>query len=199
MHCEHYLILVLFGTLILISRTRLAILNELKKIEVIRTELKKAETTFLKMALPVFAFFVSTGAFRECWVKYGYDFRTKHEARFYQVVDVRVVKTNANEVNHMTRAKRRFGFGKNKNHGIANVLKQTINKSQEPEDTQTDSSLYEPNFYSNSQFTTHLFDGTCYTQRVTLFQFCDVTDPELTLMINTVHHLNNTWDKKYGW
>jgi len=74
--------------------TRLAIINS------IPTQLRVK----IKKLLPTAAYFIPSGAWRECWVRYGYDPRQHPEAAIYQVLDVRNVKTGGEE--------RKFSRGK---------------------------------------------------------------------------------------
>jgi general transcription factor 3C polypeptide 5 (transcription factor C subunit 1) len=59
--------------------TRLALLHECKLKNVV-----------LKHILPAIAFYYTTGPWRVCWVRLGYDPRVKFEARYYQTLDYRV-------------------------------------------------------------------------------------------------------------
>jgi general transcription factor 3C polypeptide 5 (transcription factor C subunit 1) len=43
----------------------------------------------IKKLLPTIAYSVTQGAFRDCWIRYGYDPRSDPKSRFYQVADVR--------------------------------------------------------------------------------------------------------------
>ncbi|KAJ1922266.1 tau 95 subunit of transcription factor TFIIIC [Mycoemilia scoparia] len=43
----------------------------------------------MKRLLPMVAYWMSNGPWRDCWIRYGYDPRVTKEAREYQVVDIR--------------------------------------------------------------------------------------------------------------
>lgn len=49
-------------------------------------------TDTLKSLLPVVAYFYTTGPWRTCWVRFGYDPRKDFHARYYQPLDFRVRK-----------------------------------------------------------------------------------------------------------
>jgi len=52
--------------------------------------------------LPLVAYLMSNGPWRDCWIRYGYDPRSNQEARIYQLLDIR----NTRRPTKLGRAKR---------------------------------------------------------------------------------------------
>ncbi|TPX55541.1 hypothetical protein PhCBS80983_g05232 [Powellomyces hirtus] len=156
--------------------TRAALLNSMPK----------AYHSFMKVLLPLHAYVVTSGPWRECWIRYGYDFRVDPEARFGQIIDVRFVRNPRS----FARAKRLIG-----------VVEPTQLVSGRPSVTPgwTDrESTADPHMTPTTSNESHIFDGVTPTDLGT-FQMCDVTDPDVLKMIHTKRHLRHKCHERDGW
>ncbi|KAI9028619.1 RNA polymerase III transcription factor IIIC subunit-domain-containing protein [Hyaloraphidium curvatum] len=124
----------------------------------------------IKKLLPIAAYFVSSGPFREAWVRYGYDFRRDPASRAYQTFEVRFVK----EARPLARAKRFI-------EGRAALGPQRGEGAPQPAD---------PN--------SHLFDGV-HQREMTVYQGVDLLEPKLKGMVESPEDVRGTYDPKDGW
>ncbi|KAJ3269538.1 tau 95 subunit of transcription factor TFIIIC [Borealophlyctis nickersoniae] len=140
----------------------------------------------MKALVPVFAYTITSGVFRECWVRYGYDPRADREARFYQIVDARFVKQST----PFSRAKRLRGIQDSSQllrprpYGLPDTYEKSIERASEDE---------------QNNDSTHLFDGQTYHGVGVWFQLCDISDPEIRKMIETKKFLRQTFHPRGGW
>lgn len=74
--------------------------------------------SLLKETLPYVAYYFTTGPWRSCWVKYGYDPRKHPEAKIYQMIDYRL--RNTAEPEHIVKTKPRSSYHKRKFRGFLN-------------------------------------------------------------------------------
>jgi hypothetical protein len=128
---------------------------------------------YIRKLLPLAAFFVSAGPYRESWVRYGYDFRRDPESRFYQTVDVRFVK----EAKPLARAKRLL-----EGKAVRAVLKEG--------EAAATPAVEDPN--------SHLFDGV-NKRDITIYQLIDLTEPTLSAMVRSEVETRASYDDKEGW
>ncbi|CAF0742732.1 unnamed protein product [Brachionus calyciflorus] len=68
--------------------------------------------SLLKEVLPYVAYYFTTGPWRSCWVRFGYDPRKHPEARKYQMIDYRL--RNTAEPEHIVKTKPRPSYHKRK-------------------------------------------------------------------------------------
>ncbi|KAJ3415690.1 tau 95 subunit of transcription factor TFIIIC [Chytridiales sp. JEL 0842] len=140
----------------------------------------------LRHLLPQVAYLMKWGPWRGCWVRYGYDPRTDIKSRFYQVVVMRFI----NAPKPLTRAKRLLKVGtakelvERKFKGRKGPAEGAEEHGGEEEEGQRDDS--------------HKFDGTLWRGAGTL-QICDITDPEITWLIQGTRGVRKTVDEKSGW
>ncbi|KAI8800362.1 RNA polymerase III transcription factor IIIC subunit-domain-containing protein [Cladochytrium replicatum] len=155
---------------------RLPLLNTLKT---------KEEMDSFKLVVPLVAYVMQKGPWRETWVRYGYNPTKDKNARFFQLFDMRNVKTAA----RTPRASRMRGYASvdvpKPIEGGASSLGEAIARSQETK--------------SSDSSTSHIFDGVSYNDSVGFYQLIDVTDPDLTKMINTKKNIRKICDEKDGW
>ncbi|KAI9093011.1 RNA polymerase III transcription factor IIIC subunit-domain-containing protein [Phlyctochytrium arcticum] len=143
-----------------------------------KNNLPPAHRARVKRLLPLYAYVISKGPWRDLWVRYGYDPRSDIEARLLQIMDVRFVKAPKS----FARAKRLIGVT-----GAAQLLgkpggEQELAPAPDPEEDKT-----------------HIFDGQVYRNLLAVYQLCDVTDPDLVKMINTTRYLRKTCHERDGW
>ncbi|KAJ3147212.1 tau 95 subunit of transcription factor TFIIIC [Geranomyces variabilis] len=162
--------------------TRLALINSLPA----------AHRGDLKILLPLHAYSMTAGPWRDTWIRYGYDPRLDPEARFYQIIDVRFLKP----LKHFERAKRLIGVADS-----AQLLPKRahIQSMHNPLDPDADEdAAQKTGVESPKTFDGHIFDGI--TPRESgLFQACDVTDPDLLKLIKSKRHVRHKYHERDGW
>lgn len=72
--------------------------------------------SLLKETLPYVAYYFTTGPWRSCWVRYGYDPRKHPESKIYQMIDYRL--RNTAEPEHIVKTKPRSSYHKRKFRGF---------------------------------------------------------------------------------
>ncbi|KAI8610784.1 RNA polymerase III transcription factor IIIC subunit-domain-containing protein [Chytriomyces sp. MP71] len=139
---------------------------------------RRQDVKLVSYLLPRYAYFMTYGPWRECWVRYGYDPRVERDARIYQHVCMRFVKAPQ----PLGRAKRLIGVG-SRARLLGAVTKSAINAVEE-EDADHDK--------------THIFDGTLWKGTAKL-QLCDITDPDVVRIIQSNRGVRKIFDNKDGW
>ncbi|KAJ3217872.1 tau 95 subunit of transcription factor TFIIIC [Dinochytrium kinnereticum] len=127
------------------------------------------DVKIFKQAIPFVAYGILFGAWKGTWVRYGYDPRADPMARMYQILFMRLVKKPA-------------PLRKIRNSLMGEPSKPKLD--EEPERGTAPNS--------------HIFDGTSWTGLATV-QICDITDPEVTVLINSGKGVRKTYDEKNGW
>ncbi|KAF0391087.1 hypothetical protein F8M41_010778 [Gigaspora margarita] len=142
--------------------TRLALMNNLPA----------CDRRSIKMLLPMVAYLMLNGPWRDCWLRYGYDPRKNKEARFYQATDIR----NNRRPVRLERAKR-----------LLRVQADLTNEMDEL-------SLLPENYIK----TTHIFDGKTAERDVAIYQLCDVTDPLMRSIIDSPDSVQDICTERDG-
>ncbi|CAG8505265.1 19403_t:CDS:10 [Rhizophagus irregularis] len=126
----------------------------------------------IKRLLPLVAYLMSNGPWRDCWIRYGYDPRLNKnkEARFYQLLDIR----NTRRPTKLGRAKRLLHIQEE-----ATVEKDSTAKSGDSRPS-------------------HIFDGTSTCRDIAVFQVCDITDPLLKRLIESSDSVQEFCDEHDG-
>ncbi|TPX67606.1 hypothetical protein CcCBS67573_g07465 [Chytriomyces confervae] len=137
---------------------------------------RKTDVKLIHFLLSRFAYFMTSGPWRECWVRYGYDPRMDRDARVYQVISMRFVKAPQ----PLIRAKRLIGVPSGAR--LLGVIHGGI--TGENEDLENDKS--------------HMFDGTLWKGNARL-QICDITDPDVVKIVQSYRGIRKTFDTKDGW
>ncbi|RNA14318.1 general transcription factor 3C polypeptide 5, partial [Brachionus plicatilis] len=88
--------------------------------------------SLLKETLPYVAYYFTTGPWRSCWVKYGYDPRKHCGAKIYQMIDYRL--RNTAEPEHIVKTKPRSSYHKRKFRGDLNESEMDEYKKFKPEE-----------------------------------------------------------------
>ncbi|KAJ3192280.1 tau 95 subunit of transcription factor TFIIIC [Irineochytrium annulatum] len=130
---------------------------------------------FLRLVASV-AFNYAGGPWAKLWCRYGYDPRKEKGSRFYQVLELRFVKPPR----ALVRAKRLLRIEDPQQLLVGQVQMPSAEGAAAPRDT-----------------TTHIFDGTVWKNAASL-QICDVTDPEVTALLDP-GRVRRTFDAKFGW
>ncbi|CAI2172733.1 5960_t:CDS:10 [Funneliformis geosporum] len=125
----------------------------------------------IKRLLPLVAYLMSNGPWRDCWMRYGYDPRLNKEARFYQLLDIR----SSRRPTKLGRAKR-----------LLHVREETTTENGSTES------------YNISSRTSHIFDGTSTCRDVAVFQICDITYPLLKTIIESPDSVQDFCDEHDG-
>ncbi|CAG8434613.1 15083_t:CDS:10 [Funneliformis mosseae] len=123
----------------------------------------------IKRLLPLVAYLMSNGPWRDCWMRYGYDPRLNKEARFYQLLDIR-----------SSRRPTKLGRAKRLLH---------VREEATTENGGTD------NYNSR---TSHIFDGSSTCRDVAVFQICDITYPLLKTIIESPDSVQDFCDEHDG-
>ncbi|KAJ3154164.1 tau 95 subunit of transcription factor TFIIIC [Geranomyces michiganensis] len=163
--------------------TRLALINSLPA----------AYRGDLKVLLPLYAYSMTAGPWRDTWIRYGYDPRLDPEARFYQIIDVRFMKS----VKNFDRAKRLIGVAESaqlvpKRPNLLGAQHPAVHDGAEAESAQR-SAEEAPKTLDG-----HIFDGV-HPKDSGLFQACDVTDPDLLKLIKSKRHIRHKCHDRDGW
>ncbi|RIA87754.1 RNA polymerase III transcription factor IIIC subunit-domain-containing protein [Glomus cerebriforme] len=124
----------------------------------------------IKRLLPLVAYLMSNGPWRDCWIRYGYDPRLNQEARFYQLLDIR----NTRRPTKLGRAKR-----------LLHIQEEAAEKDN-TENSNIDSQ------------TSHIFDGISTCRDIAVFQMHDITDPLLKKLIDSPDSLQEFCDERDG-
>ncbi|KAJ3381438.1 tau 95 subunit of transcription factor TFIIIC [Entophlyctis sp. JEL0112] len=120
-----------------------------------------------------FAYMFLFGPWQDCWTRYGYDPREDVEARMYQIIGMRFVKTPVT----FNRAKR--------------LLKV-------PTRARLVGIIDERN-YKDYDETSHIFNGTLW-KGVARLQICDITDPDVVRIVESGRGVRKSVDVyKDGW
>ncbi|KND00444.1 transcription factor TFIIIC subunit TFC1 [Spizellomyces punctatus DAOM BR117] len=147
-----------------------------------------AYRNLMKRLMPIHAYVATSGPWRDCWIRYGYDPRRDREARLYQIIDVRFVKTPR----AFARAKRLIGVVES-----AQLVRGRAYNPGEDREASSESELPQ-SVDANQSDDSHIFDGETFRESG-LFQMCDVTDPDLVKMIHSKHFIRSTYDDRDGW
>ncbi|KAK7049690.1 tau 95 subunit of transcription factor TFIIIC [Paramarasmius palmivorus] len=123
-----------------------------------------------KIILPLVCYVFQDGPWRDTLVRFNYDPRKDPSARFYQRLYFRNANHPINRPSVVTRRQERAA-------------------ATGPLDL-TD---------SEERRTSHVFDGQTLTKETAAFQLCDITDPMLKEMIESVDDLRDTCDERDGW
>ncbi|KAG9286962.1 hypothetical protein G9A89_001200 [Geosiphon pyriformis] len=124
----------------------------------------------IKRLLPLYAYWMVNGPWRDCWTRYGFDPRKDRDARFYQLLDIR----NNKRPVRTDRAKR--------------VLRR---QSDYVVDDMADIITSDPQIG-------HIFDGKTRCRDVAVFQMCDIEDELLKSLINSTDGLSDKCQRQYG-
>ncbi|KAL1930836.1 hypothetical protein VTP01DRAFT_9973 [Rhizomucor pusillus] len=146
----------------------------------IKTHLEVKEYRFLRRALVANAYTFRSGPWRECWIKYGVDPRTDPMYNIYQNVDARRIITGHQraEMQHIQRRRKpRF-------------LPDVPRASEAAHESKGQNVKEDPDAY--------IFDGLHLRPSVN-YLLCDITDPDVTPIINNPKYLKSTWTKLSGW
>ncbi|CAG8453846.1 1019_t:CDS:10 [Paraglomus occultum] len=171
--------------------TRLALLNTLPK------TYKK----LIRKLLPLVAYWMVGGPWRDCWIRYGYDPRNDQTSRIYQLLDVR----NTRRPLRLERAKRML-------NGQPSVLSEHSRTDSQPETVTygmeiggEDASFKDISLIKISELhcrltdrDSHIFSGLTKTRDVAVFQLCDVTDPLLQRLIGSSENFVEVCDELNG-
>ncbi|KAI9207693.1 RNA polymerase III transcription factor IIIC subunit-domain-containing protein [Polychytrium aggregatum] len=113
------------------------------------------------------AFLCLNGPWQHCWIRYGYDPRKDPQARFYQTIDVRSVRSDTGLA--MRAQRRRLD---------------PFMVSTRP------SGLLKPSHSSanTGQLRSHVFDGVYFSGRAA-YQLCDLLEPELKELVESTKHV----------
>ncbi|GES74257.1 hypothetical protein RCL_jg4637.t1 [Rhizophagus clarus] len=127
----------------------------------------------IKRLLPLVAYLMSNGPWRDCWIRYGYDPRLNknNAARFYQLLDIR----NTRRPTKLGRAKRLLHIQEEATAEKDNTKKSGI-----------------------GSLPSHIFDGTSTCRDIAVFQVCDITDPLLKRLIESSDSVQEFCDEHDG-
>ncbi|KAJ3030025.1 UNVERIFIED_CONTAM: tau 95 subunit of transcription factor TFIIIC [Siphonaria sp. JEL0065] len=132
---------------------------------------KRTDQKLIPFLLTKYAYFITYGPWQEVWARYGYDPRADREARLYQIISMRSIKTPTT----LKRAKRLIGVTNQ-----ARLLG-TLTGVEEEDDDQS-----------------HIFDGTLW-KGCARMQICDLTDPDVVRIVSSNRGIRRVADLKDGW
>lgn len=135
--------------------------------------------TMLKECLPHVAYYFTTGPWRSCWVRYGYDPRQDPDARLYQMIDYRL--RNAAEPNQKIKAKPRSSYHKRK---FLNDLSDSDEEDYKNLKLDKDMYKFRPDKLPNS--------------RNVFYQLCDIEDEDVKSLLTSAYQRAKC-DEKDGW
>ncbi|KXS16479.1 hypothetical protein M427DRAFT_31198 [Gonapodya prolifera JEL478] len=147
---------------------------------------KPSDRKYIKELLPLVAYAIPSGPFKDCWVRYGYDPREHKEARLWQPLETRfgVAKTGVSNRNRAAR----FRGPEYVNPDLNPATRYAAREETEP-------GMPVP------PLTTHLFDGVSRESvdaRTATFQLCDIVgDSELRDLVLNNKETNIEYDN--GW
>ncbi|KAJ3106405.1 hypothetical protein HDU97_006390 [Phlyctochytrium planicorne] len=147
--------------------TRLALINNMSP----------SYAKHFKLLVPVYAYGMPSGPWRDCWIKYGYDPRKDKTARKYQVIYLRWVK----KPQPLSRGKRLLG--------VEDASQLVTGKSRVRPD-QGDVPSETPN--------SHIFDGISWNGTASM-QICDITDTDVVPLIESGKGVRKVYSEKDGW
>lgn len=122
--------------------------------------------SLLKEALPYVAYYFTTGPWRSCWVRFGYDPRLNPEAKYYQMIDYRL--RYSAEPEQKVKAKPRSSYHRRK--------------------WRSDLSENESDEYKNYKFEKEMFKfnpNKLPTSRNVFYQLCDIEDEDVQSLIRS--------------
>ncbi|CAG8544001.1 680_t:CDS:10, partial [Ambispora leptoticha] len=131
----------------------------------------------IKKLLPLYAYWMVNGPWRDCWIRYGYDPRKDKNARFLQLLDIR----NNRRPVRIERAKRVL---RGQSDYVVDTIEESTTINNESENS---TSLYK-----------HLFDGKTKPRDVAVYQMCDIEDPLLKSLIESPDGVEEICHKSYG-
>ncbi|CAG8510837.1 483_t:CDS:10 [Ambispora gerdemannii] len=131
----------------------------------------------IKKLLPLYAYWMVNGPWRDCWIRYGYDPRKDKDARFLQLLDIR----NNRRPVRIERAKRVL---RGQSDYVVDTIEESMIVNNEPENS---TSLYK-----------HVFDGKTKPRDVAVFQMCDIEDSLLKSLIESPDGVEEICQKSYG-
>lgn len=136
--------------------------------------------SMLKEALPYVAYYFTTGPWRSCWVRFGYDPRLNPEAKMYQMIDYRL--RYSAEPEQKVKPKPRSSYHKRK--------------------WRSDLSENESDEYKNVKFEKEMFKfnpNKLPTSRNVFYQLCDIEDDDVQALIQSDLNKPNECSEKDGW
>ncbi|KAI8853189.1 RNA polymerase III transcription factor IIIC subunit-domain-containing protein [Chytridium lagenaria] len=152
--------------------TRLALCNNLPRADV---------DNFRKL-IPFVAYAMMWGPWKDSWIRYGYDPRSDRDARLYQVIYMHSIK----KPQAVNRGKRHIGI-----EDSSQLLTGRMRSHRQIEEPDGDQD-------AGDQKTSHIFDGKTWRGLASM-QLCDITDPDVTMIIQSGKGVRKSPDDKDGW
>ncbi|CAO3632262.1 unnamed protein product [Cunninghamella blakesleeana] len=137
----------------------------------LRAQLEPSERVHLLNVLLHISYNFSNGPWRECWVKYGIDVRSDVKYNIYQQMDTRL---------NMGNDRKTFRGQIRMMNSITIPDQEKLNKEMEENEIK------------------YIFDGKDMITGTSLFQLCDISDPDFTCIINNPKYLLDTPIKTSG-
>lgn len=136
--------------------------------------------SMLKEALPYVAYYFTTGPWRSCWVRFGYDPRLCPQAKIYQMIDYRL--RYSAEPEQKVKPRPRSSYHKRK--------------------WRSDLSENESDEYKNYKFEKEMYKfnpNKLPTSRNVFYQLCDIEDSDVQYLIRSDENKPNECSEKDGW
>jgi general transcription factor 3C polypeptide 5 (transcription factor C subunit 1) len=145
----------------------------------------REKPTHLSAILANVAFYYTTGPWRNCFVRYGYDPRTEFKSRFYQMIDYRVRQG----VGFKFELKRKRTSAVSRRVKVQQ--KADEGKGEDPQDDDIEES------YQSRQKEAIFTVDSIPPSRARHYQYADIQIPEIQEMLNNV--ARDVCNEKRGW
>ncbi|CAG8684814.1 1819_t:CDS:2, partial [Cetraspora pellucida] len=154
--------------------TRLALMNNLPV----------CDRRSIKMLLPMVAYLMLNGPWRDCWMRYGYDPRKNKEARLYVNYSALCAfhTDYRNKQSYMDSYSYQVTDIRNNRRPVRLERAKRLLRVQADLTTEMDELSLLPENYIK---TTHIFDGKTAERDIAIFQLCDITDPLMRSLIDS--------------
>ncbi|KAK9768590.1 tau 95 subunit of transcription factor TFIIIC [Basidiobolus ranarum] len=154
----------------------------------LQNNLPANDRKIIKRLLPFAAYWMSSGPWRDCWIKYGYDPRQHVDARFYQLLDIRY-----------TARPRQLGRAKRLLRAKYDTLNQDILDQQNPDNIMQEDQDSGEQASGVNPDRSHIFDGKNKQREVAVYQMCDISYPRIKKLVESKEGLRKLCDEKDGW
>ncbi|ORX94702.1 hypothetical protein K493DRAFT_283560 [Basidiobolus meristosporus CBS 931.73] len=154
----------------------------------LQNNLPNSDRKIIKRLLPFAAYWMSSGPWRDCWIRYNYDPRQHVDARFYQLLDIRY-----------TARPRQLGRAKRLLRAKYDTLNQDILDQQSSDTTMQEDADSSEQAAGVNPDRSHIFDGRNKQREVAVYQMCDITYPRIRNLVESKEGLRKLCDEKDGW